>query len=65
MSPPEKEKQKPDQARPPTVDSIVDSIGRFLTAGDDCADVLMLWANGRGGTGSLRAEVPGRPGTLV
>jgi DNA-binding FrmR family transcriptional regulator len=35
----------------------VDSIERSLTAGDDCADVLMLLANIRGGINSLMAEV--------
>jgi len=35
----------------------VDAIERSLTAGDDCADVLMLLANVRGGINSLMAEV--------
>ena len=35
----------------------VDSIERSLTGGDDCADVLMLLANVRGGINSLMAEV--------
>ncbi len=35
----------------------VDSIERILTAGDDCADVLMLLATVRGGINSLMAEV--------
>src|ERR1700686_1848964 len=35
----------------------VDSIERSLTTGDDCADVLMLLANIRGGINSLMAEV--------
>jgi DNA-binding FrmR family transcriptional regulator len=35
----------------------VDSIERSLTAGDDCADILMLLANVRGGINSLMAEV--------
>jgi DNA-binding FrmR family transcriptional regulator len=35
----------------------VDSIERSLTEGDDCADVLMLLANVRGGINSLMAEV--------
>lgn len=35
----------------------VDSIERSLTTGDDCADVLMLLANVRGGVNSLMAEV--------
>lgn len=35
----------------------VDAIERSLTADDDCADVLMLLANVRGGVNSLMAEV--------
>jgi DNA-binding FrmR family transcriptional regulator len=35
----------------------VDAIERSLTAGDDCADVLMLLANIRGGVNSLMGEV--------
>jgi DNA-binding FrmR family transcriptional regulator len=35
----------------------VDSIERSLTNADDCADVLMLLANVRGGINSLMAEV--------
>jgi DNA-binding FrmR family transcriptional regulator len=35
----------------------VESIERSLSAGDDCADVLMLLANVRGGINSLMAEV--------
>jgi DNA-binding FrmR family transcriptional regulator len=35
----------------------VDSIERSLTSGDDCADILMLLANVRGGINSLMAEV--------
>ena len=35
----------------------VDAIERSLTAADDCADVLMLLANIRGGVNSLMAEV--------
>ena len=35
----------------------VDSIERSLTQGDDCADVLMLLANVRGGINSFLAEV--------
>lgn len=35
----------------------VDSIERSLSTGDDCADVLMLLANVRGGINSLMAEV--------
>jgi DNA-binding FrmR family transcriptional regulator len=35
----------------------VDAIERSLTQGDDCADILMLLANIRGGVNSLMAEV--------
>lgn len=35
----------------------VDAIERSLTSADDCADVLMLLANVRGGINSLMAEV--------
>jgi DNA-binding FrmR family transcriptional regulator len=35
----------------------VESIERSLTTGDDCADILMLLANVRGGVNSLMAEV--------
>jgi DNA-binding FrmR family transcriptional regulator len=35
----------------------VDSIERSLTADDDCAEILMLLANVRGGINSLMAEV--------
>jgi len=35
----------------------VDSIERSLTGGDDCADILILLANVRGGINSLMAEV--------
>ena len=35
----------------------MDSIERSLATGDDCADVLMLLANVRGGINSLMAEV--------
>jgi len=35
----------------------VDAIERSLSSGDDCADVLMLLANVRGGINSLMAEV--------
>jgi DNA-binding FrmR family transcriptional regulator len=35
----------------------VDAIERSLSTGDDCADVLMLLANVRGGINSLMAEV--------
>ena len=33
------------------------AIERALTAGDDCADILMLLAAARGGVNSLMAEV--------
>lgn len=51
-----KEKQKL-VARIKRIRGQVDSIERSLTAGDDCADVLMLLANIRGGVNSLMAEV--------
>jgi DNA-binding FrmR family transcriptional regulator len=35
----------------------VDAIERSLTQDDDCADILMLLANIRGGVNSLMAEV--------
>lgn len=35
----------------------VDAIERSLSSGDDCADVLMLLANVRGGVNSLMGEV--------
>jgi DNA-binding FrmR family transcriptional regulator len=35
----------------------VDAIERSLSHGDDCADILMLLANIRGGINSLMAEV--------
>ena len=35
----------------------VESIERSLTGGEDCADILMLLANVRGGINSLMAEV--------
>ena len=35
----------------------VDSVERSLDADDDCADLLMLLANIRGGINSLMAEV--------
>ena len=35
----------------------VDAIERSLTGDEDCADVLMLLANVRGGVNSLMAEV--------
>jgi DNA-binding FrmR family transcriptional regulator len=52
----EKEKQKL-VARIRRIRGQVDSIERSLTSGDDCADVLMLLANVRGGINSLMAEV--------
>ena len=56
MSHLEKEKQKL-VARIKRIRGQVDSIERSLTAGDDCADVLMLLADVRGGVNSLMAEV--------
>lgn len=56
MSHLEKEKQKL-VARIRRIRGQVDSIERSLTSGDDCADVLMLLANVRGGINSLMAEV--------
>ena len=52
----EKERQKLI-ARIKRIRGQVDSIERSLAAGDDCADVLMLLANVRGGINSLMAEV--------
>jgi len=51
-----KEKQKL-VARIKRIRGQVDSIERSLSSGDDCADVLMLLANVRGGVNSLMAEV--------
>lgn len=51
-----KEKQKL-VARIRRIRGQVDAIERSLTANDDCADVLMLLANVRGGVNSLMAEV--------
>jgi DNA-binding FrmR family transcriptional regulator len=51
-----KEKQKL-VARIKRIRGQVDSIERSLSNGDDCADVLMLLANVRGGINSLMAEV--------
>jgi DNA-binding FrmR family transcriptional regulator len=51
-----KEKQKL-VARIKRIRGQVDSIERSLSTGDDCADVLMLLANVRGGINSLMAEV--------
>jgi DNA-binding FrmR family transcriptional regulator len=56
MSHVEKEKQKLI-ARIKRIRGQVDSIERSLTKDDDCADVLMLLANVRGGINSLMAEV--------
>lgn len=52
----EREKQKL-VARIRRIRGQVDSIERSLSSGDDCADVLMLLANVRGGINSLMAEV--------
>jgi DNA-binding FrmR family transcriptional regulator len=52
----EKEKQKL-LARTKRIRGQVDAIERALSAGDDCADILMLLANVRGGINSLMAEV--------
>jgi DNA-binding FrmR family transcriptional regulator len=56
MSHLEKEKQKL-VARIKRIRGQVDSIEHSLTTDDDCADVLMLLANVRGGIKSLMAEV--------
>jgi DNA-binding FrmR family transcriptional regulator len=56
MSHLEKEKQKL-VARIKRIRGQVDSIERSLSTGDDCADILMLLANVRGGVNSLMAEV--------
>jgi DNA-binding FrmR family transcriptional regulator len=56
MSHIDKEKQKL-VARIKRIRGQVDSIERSLTTGDNCADVLMLLANVRGGINSLMAEV--------
>lgn len=56
MSHLDKEKQKL-VARIKRIRGQVDSIERSLTADDDCADILMLLANVRGGINSLMAEV--------
>jgi DNA-binding FrmR family transcriptional regulator len=52
----DKEKQKL-VARIRRIRGQVDSIERTLSTGDDCADVLMLLANVRGGINSLMAEI--------
>jgi len=56
MSHQEKEKQKL-VARIKRIRGQVDSIERSLSGGDDCAGILMLLANVRGGINSLMAEV--------
>jgi DNA-binding FrmR family transcriptional regulator len=56
MSHLEKEKQKL-VARIRRIRGQVDAIERSLSSDDDCADVLMLLANIRGGINSLMAEV--------
>ncbi len=56
MSHLEKEKQKL-VARIKRIRGQVNSIERSLSSGDDCADILMLLANVRGGINSLMAEV--------
>jgi DNA-binding FrmR family transcriptional regulator len=56
MSHLDKEKQKLI-ARIKRIRGQVDSIERSLTSDDDCADILMLLANVRGGINSLMAEV--------
>jgi DNA-binding FrmR family transcriptional regulator len=56
MSHVEKEKQKL-VARTRRIGGQVDSLERSLSSGADCADVLMLLANIRGGINSLMAEV--------
>ena len=52
----EKEKQKL-LARIKRIRGQVDSIERSLSTGENCADLLMLLANVRGGINSLMAEV--------
>jgi DNA-binding FrmR family transcriptional regulator len=56
MSHLDREKQKL-VARIRRIRGQVDAIERSLSSGDDCADVLMLLANVRGGINSLMAEV--------
>ena len=56
MSHVEREKQKLI-ARIRRIRGQVDAIERSLSSGADCADVLMLLANVRGGINSLMAEV--------
>ena len=54
-------KQEPEKqkliARIHRIRGQVSAIERSLSSGDDCADVLMLLANVRGGINSLMAEV--------
>ena len=52
----ERDKQKL-VARTRRIRGQVDAIERSLSTGDDCADVLMLLANIRGGINSLMAEI--------
>ena len=52
----DKEKQKL-VARIKRIRGQVDSVERSLTTEGDCADVLMLLANVRGGINSLMAEI--------
>jgi DNA-binding FrmR family transcriptional regulator len=63
MSHIEKEKQKL-VARIRRIRGQVDAIERSLSSSDDCADVLMLLANVRGGINNLMAEVLGRVNTI-
>lgn len=56
MSHEQREKQKLI-ARVRRIRGQVDAIERSLTGGENCADVLMLLANVRGGINSLMAEV--------
>jgi DNA-binding FrmR family transcriptional regulator len=56
MSHIEKEKQKL-LARIKRIRGQVDAIERSLSDGDECAKILMLLANVRGGINSLMAEV--------
>lgn len=56
MSHLDKEKQKL-VARIKRIRGQVDAIERSLGTDDDCADILMLLANVRGGVNSLMAEV--------
>jgi len=56
MSHLDKEKQKL-VARIRRIRGQVEALERSLTSGDDCADILMLLANVRGGINGLMAEV--------